>query len=197
MGLQDLNNYYLSFLEPFKEGRVEAEFHNHSLSSAIYKISLPMEYEPGYDFNILHLTQDAAKRLYIRSAIIIFGLFILTLLYQRIRQRPISFIEVSIVFLTTHLLSGITWEYHLVSLLFVYMSFLKIGRKVDDKIHIIVQYSLLGIIILNAIIGTDTVGRNLYHYFGGYGILTWMMVLLFIYFLVENVIWTGGEKQSH
>jgi len=187
MGIQDIKNYYITFLEPFQQGRVEAEFHNHSLSSGIYKLSLPMQNEPGFDFNILHLTEYQAKKIYFYSLITIFLLFISCLSYLRYKNKPITFLEISIIFLTTHLLSGITWEYHLVSLLFVYMSFVIISKEKRSILSKAIIYFLYGIIIINAIVAKDTVGENLYHYFGGYGALTWMMLLLLLFFLYECV----------
>lgn len=185
MGIQDIKNYYITFLEPFQQGRVEAEFHNHSLSSGIYKLSLPMQNEPGFDFNILHLTEYQAKKVYFYSLITIFILFISCLSYLRFSKKPITFLEISIILLTTHLLSGITWEYHLVSLLFVYMSLFIIAKEKKSLISKSIIYFLYGIVIINAIVGKDTVGSNLYHYFGGYGSLTWMMLILLLYFLYE------------
>ncbi len=91
--------------------------------------------------------------------------------------------EVCVIFLTSHLLSGITWEYHLVSLVFVFSCFLMRftdERSVPARIY---YYLMLALIVVNALVGPDTVGKTLYHYFGGYGAVTWMMVLLLFYFL--------------
>ncbi|MEI6816574.1 MAG: glycosyltransferase family 87 protein [Bacteroidota bacterium] len=187
MGMQDLRNYYTTFLEPFQQGRVEAEFHNHSLSSGIYKLSLPMTNEPGWDFNILNLTQEMAKKVYFYSMVILFGMFIACLGYLKLMKKPISFLEIALILLTTHLLSGITWEYHLVSLLYIYMSLLILAKDKQSLGSKVIIYFFYAIIFLNALVGKDTVGSNLYHYFGGYGALTWMMLLLFFYFWVETM----------
>ena len=187
LGFQDLQNYYLTFLEPFQQGRVEAEFHNHSLSSGIYKLSLPMTNEPGWDFNIFNLTQEAAKRVYFYSSIFIFTLFIGCLAYLKLLKISITYLEIALILLTTHLLSGITWEYHLVSLLFIYVAFFINSAHKKSIWHKLLIYFFYFLIFLNAIVGTDTVGSKLYHYFGGYGALTWMLLLFFLYFCFEII----------
>ncbi len=187
LGTQDLKNYYITFIEPFKEGRVEAVFHNHSLSSAIYNISLPMYDKLGLDFNLLHLTEAAARKVYFYSFLLLFGGFILSLSFLKISKMAISPSEIALVFLTTHLLSGITWEYHLVSMLFVYTSLLIPSFKNPSTVNKLTRYGLVGLVVVNAIVGQDTVGPTLYHYFGGFGILTWMMALLYFYFLFDCV----------
>lgn len=186
-GVVDLKNYYITFLEPFQQGRVEPNFQNYSLGAAIYKISLPMKDGQGYDYNFLHLTEQVAKQIYGYSFLVIFVLFLGSLAYLRWKSKPISISEIALILLATHLLSGITWEYHLVSFLYVYMALLNTRRSGATLMR---QFIFLGLIVLaglNAIVGRDTFGVAGYHYFGGYGILTWMMVLLYFYFLYETL----------
>lgn len=196
LGMQDLRDYYITFLGPFKEGRVEAQFHNHSLSSAIYNISLPMNDILGFDFNIFHLTQAIAKKIYLYSFIFLFSFFVFAIGFVRLKKKPVSHLEISLILLAMHLLSGITWEYHLVSLLFVYSSFLMLSNKANSIFHKSIRYFILALIILNAIVGIDTVGTTFYHYFGGYGVLTWMMVILFFYFWYALIFGMENEPMT-
>ncbi len=197
MGTHDLKDYYITFLEPFKEGRVEAVFHNHSLSSAIYNISLPMYDKLGLDFNLLHLTEAAARKVYFYSFFLLFGVFVFSLAILKIVKKPISSSEIAVVFLITHLLSGITWEYHLVSMLFVYSCLLLIPMEKKPTLFKVFHYLLIGLVVVNAIVGQDTVGPILYHYFGGYGAVTWMMVLLYFYFLYDRILNAASGKTGN
>lgn len=199
-GMQDLNDYYTTFLEPFKEGRVEASFHNHSLSSAIYDITLDMPDKMGLNYNLFHLSESLAKRIYFISFLLLAGLFVLSIAYRWLRKWPVSLSEVCVIFLTSHLLSGITWEYHLVSLVFVYACFLLLLNKNAALPAQLFNYFILTLIVVNALVGPDTVGKTLYHYFGGYGAVTWMMVLLLFRFLylcfVEKHEFHAAESQT-
>jgi hypothetical protein len=67
------------------------------------------------------------------------------------------------------------------------MSLFIIAKEKRSLISKSIMYFLIGIVIINAIVGKDTVGSNLYHYFGGYGSLTWMMLLILLFFLYESI----------
>ena len=192
-GLVDLKNYYHTFLEPFQNGRVEYPFTNQSLSAGVYKLSIPLvdtlTLGEGHenDFNILNLTEAQAKGIYQLCAILIFGAFILYLLFLKIKKMPISPIEIAVVFIATHLLSSITWDYHLVSFLYIYMVFLMLLKDSKNRFIKALQYLLLAIMVLCAILGKDTTGAYLWHTIEGFSFLTWMMVLLFFYFITISL----------
>ncbi len=141
----------------------------------------------GYDYNFLHLSEQVAKQIYGYSFLVIFVLFLGSLAYLRWKSKPVSISEIALILLATHLLSGITWEYHLVSLLFIYIALLDTRRRGATLMRQFIFWGLIILAGLNAIVGRDTFGVAGYHYFGGYGILTWMMVLLYFYFLYETL----------
>lgn len=186
-GIRDIQNYYSTFLEPFRQGKVEPELQNQSLSAGIYKIALTTGKDPGYDYNILHLTEQTAKQLYSYSFLCIFFLLLSCLFWLKFTKKPITFLEISIIFLATHLLSGITWEYHLVSMLFVNMTFFILAKEKRNIFSKGIIYFLISAILLLSLVGTDTVGTKLYHYIEGYSALPWMLVLLFLFCCYEFI----------
>ncbi len=196
-GIIDLQHYYTSFLEPFQQGRVEPNFQNYSLSAAIYKISLPMSDGQGYNYNLLHWNESLAKRVYFYSFLLIFILFLSCLAYLKFRKKKTTIFEVALILIVTHLLSGITWEYHLVSLLFVYIALIISFYDAHTLLHKSVFWIIIVIAAINAIVGRDTIGIDGYHYFGGFGMLTWMMVLLFFYllFMLRGKTNNSAEKK--
>jgi hypothetical protein len=191
-GIMDLKNYYIEFLKPFQEGRVEYPFTNQSLSAAIYKLFRPLNDTQNLgdahtqDFQLFYLPIDTVSKIYSFSAALIFITFIIYLFYLRFQKKEITFLEISMILLVTHLLSSITWDYHLVSLLFVYMSFLMLLKEKQNGISKWISYSLIVMMLFNAIVGKDTSGMFIYHILEGYSLLTWMMVLLFFFFLWKN-----------
>jgi len=182
-GLTDLHNYYATFLEPFQNGRVEPEFHNQSLAAGIYKICLPNSTDPGYSYQLLSLNVAEAAMVYKIFFLLLSGLLGGFLLWERFSLKRNTLRGLALVFICMHLLSGITWEYHLVSLLFVYAVFVLYYWKKKNLIQKIFFYLLVVIIPLLSLVGKDTVGMTMYHYLEGYGIITWTMVLLFFFML--------------
>jgi len=84
------------------------------------------------------------------------------------------------VFLISHLLSPITWKAHLVSLLFVFYTFLLLraaGLPAPLRVALIGLWGLIGV---SGLSGRDLIGRNAYYYLGGYSVVVWTMLLLFV-----------------
>src|ERR1035441_10552847 len=125
-GLMDLNHYYIQFLKPFQDGRVEYPFTNQSLSAAIYRLFQPLQdtlnlgEDHAQDFQPFYLPLIMVKKIYTCCAAFLFLTFLAFLSFLRFKKKEITILEVSVVLLITHLLSSITWDYHLVSLLFIY-----------------------------------------------------------------------------
>ena len=87
-------------------------------------------------------------------------------------------LEISSVFLASHLLSGLTWKAHLVTLLFVYYAFFlldpgEMGRR--GRVALGLVWIGMGAIGF----GRDLIGDRLHHYVGGYSVIVWVMLLLF------------------
>jgi len=181
-GINDLHDYYTTFLQPFKDGRIEPELQNYGLAAALFKM---FSYTPDGDkYQYIISTLDSSVIMLIYKCIIIFSFlsFLLLLIYSRFVNKTISLLEIGFTLMFTHLLSGITWEYHLVTLFFVipllFLNFLNTSPTYKWL------YYILGVfLIFNSIIGADTVGFYLYYKSCGYSLLTWMLLFLEFYFL--------------
>ena len=192
-GIQDLNDYYVSFLEPFQQGRVEPKLQNYALSAAIYKWFVPLSVSSSYFSPILHLNPQVVGIIY-KVILIVFVLFFLFVLaYSRFIVKKISLNELGFILLLTHLISGITWEYHLVSLLVVYAIYFSNVDAYQKSLKRIGYYSLLVFMIFNAIVGMDTVGKHAYYMACGYSFLTLLMLALLIV-NVRKLFITSDEK---
>jgi hypothetical protein len=179
-GMIDLQEYYVTFLQPFQEGRVEAKLQNYGLSAALYKVFSYTADGDKYGY-IIHIVPAATISILYKSIVILLLLsFAGMLIYSRIKKAAISLFEISFILLFTHLISGITWEYHLVSLFFVIsvMASDYFNTKSKNKW---LFYVLGFLLFFNLIIGGDTVGYYLYYKSCGCSLLTWLLLLLCVY----------------
>lgn len=186
-GMADIHNYYITFLEPFQNGRVEPEFHNQSLAAVIYKVCIPTTNDPGYNYQLLPLGFEGAALFYKISFLFLGSLLMGFLLWERFILKGNTLRGLAMIIICMHLLSGITWEYHLVSLLFVYAVFTFYYWKKKNLAQKIIFYVLGFFVVLFSFVGKDTVGTTLYHYLEGYGVVTWTMVLLFFFMLLVKL----------
>ena len=180
MGVQDLNDYYNSFLEPFQNGRVEPKLQNYALAAAVYKWFVPLTVSSPYFAPIVVLSAAAAGVIYKVLFIALMLLFVAVLAFSRFRVKHTSLHEVAFVLLFTHLISGITWEYHLVSLLVVYVVYFSMDRTAVSGLGKVFFYALVVLMVFNAIVGMDTVGKYFYYISCGYSFLTVLMLLLLL-----------------
>src|SRR5439155_839542 len=73
-----------------------------------------------------------------------------------------------------------TWKAHLVTLLFVFYTFLRL-RPADLPAPLrVVLIGLWALIAVSGLSGRDLVGRDAYYYLGGYSVVVWTMLLLFV-----------------
>ncbi len=190
-GVIDLQEYYISFLQPFETGRVEAELQNYGLSAALHKIFSYTEDGDKYHYIITILSSSTINAIYKSIIILLLVAFAGMLAYSRLKKAPISLYEICFILLFTHLISGITWEYHLVSLFFVVavLAINYFNSKDGNKWG----YYLFGFLLFfNLILGGDTVGYYLYYKSCGSSLLTWLLLLLSIYSVIEYI----KEKKS-
>ncbi len=170
-GLTDIKEYYQTFLGPFMNGRVETGNENQGLNSALYKVFSPTP--EGIQFGYF-IKEIPASTLSIISKILtltVLLVFTIVLGYARFIRKTISVLEISIVLLITLLISGVTWEYHFVSLSFVFAvlsaQFLNASSKEKPAFYILLLFALA-----NAIIGSSTIGMLLYRKTCGFSFLT-------------------------
>jgi hypothetical protein len=178
-GIIDIQEYYITFLQPFQEGRVEPKLQNYGLSAALYKVFSFTEDGEKYKYIITILPTATISLIYKLIIISLLIAFAGMLIYSKLKKVSISLNEISFVLLFTHLASGITWEYHLISLFFI------IATLTSDYFNTTknkwIFYALGFLLFFNLIIGGDTVGYYLYYKSCGGSLLTWLLLLLCIY----------------
>lgn len=181
LGIQDLCDYYVSFLEPFQQGRVEPKLQNYALSAALYKWFVPLSVSSPYFSPIVRISADSIAVIYKIILVLSVSSFLFILAYSRFVIKKISVHEISFLLLFTHLISGITWEYHLVSFLVVYAVYFSTEIRTKNRTQKVMDFLLLVCMVFNAIVGMDTVGKQMYYMSCGYSFLTLLMLFLLIY----------------
>lgn len=178
-GWTDLRLYYQTFLHAYAAGTVIPDYTNQNLASLIYRAVVPLaSNDPAYDYVYLPSLQGAAPILYRVLTIVVFSIFLGHLVRLRLARRPVTALEIASVFLTSHLLSAITWKAHLVTLLFVAYAFFALDRKrMSEGRRIAFGIATGGLIAIG--LGRDVLGSRLHHYVGGYSLIVWVMLLLF------------------
>jgi hypothetical protein len=179
-GTKDLAGYHQSFLKAFQEGKVRTTYLNQNLASAIYRMALPSQNEENLNYQLISLSEDTVKVVYKLSFIAILLLFVSNLVFLSVKRFPISPFEINGIFLVGALLSGITQKAQLIPLIFVLMAFLSIDYKKLTKYYRYVFWVLYSLIVILGITGREILGAQLHYYFGGYSIITWILLILFI-----------------
>jgi hypothetical protein len=190
-GLVDLRAYYQAFLHQFAAGAVVTNYRNQNLAAMVYRALVPGSSgdTPPYDYAYLASMEAWAPLFYRVLAGGVLGVFLLHLIRLRTAAKPIGALEIASVFLASHLLSGITWKAHLVTLLFVFYAFFLLERKQMGRASrpaLLIAWG--GIVVAG--LGRDVVGASLHHYLAGYSVFVWVMLLLF----VLSVVWSQTSK---
>jgi hypothetical protein len=190
MGFNDIVTYYQSFLAQYFGGFVDFSLQNHNLGTAVLRLTYPSPNLLHAPFRIFPLQAETSVLIYKTVFSLTCTAFAAYLLFLRRKNFKISTLEISAVFLAWHLLSGITWKPHLVSLLFVFLSFLAIDRNNLTKSSRIVLHGVTGAIIICGMTGRDLIGSAAYDLINGFNILAWSMLLMFlcaIWFSIKSV----------
>jgi hypothetical protein len=181
-GWLDHLRYYATFLEPFRQGRVEPEFRNYSLSSMVYNWCQPTQNEPmGFSYRLFGISLAQTKMVYKTAALTLVAVWFAMLVWSRFIVKKINFWEISYMLILMNLLSGICWEYHLLPIIFVFTPIIYTILQKNTPITLVHRafiLFLLGVCAFLNIVGTDTVGVKGMHYIGGYGVLTLVWLAL-------------------
>ncbi len=179
-GLQDHITYYEVFLKEFQNGKLKVGEKVHNFKSFMFKVFAPetrnqdihsSEY-PGLNriCNIVLLT--------------LFGFLLYLGWYQLKKGELQSAIPlISCILIFTHLVSGITWTAHLVTLQFSYLPLFLFSRKeFRNKTHGVLHFFLIFIAFFLAVEGSDTTGNYLYHALRIWDIFVFFPLVLFGYY---------------
>ena len=187
-GLTDLTTYYHTFLHQFATGGVVTVFRNQNLAAMVYRALVPAAgRDEPYEYGYLSTYASAAPGLYRVVALLVLIAFLTHLMRARVQARPISALEIASVFLVGHLLSGITWKAHLVTLLFVSYAFFSLAtQRLPGRQRVGVRLAWGGMLLMG--LGRDIVGSRLHHYMAGYSVYVWVMLLLFVLCIIGSAV---------
>lgn len=190
-GIVDLKTYYQTFLQAFAAGGVISDYTNQNLAALVYRAVVPMSSHdsPSYDYAYLPSLEASGPLIYRVLALSILAIFLAHLIRLRVGGRPVTALEISSVFLVSHLLSGITWKAHLVSFLFVAYSFLALNPDLMGRGRR-AAFALACAGLVAIALGRDVIGSRLHHYVGGYSLIVWVMLLLF----ALSVAWSQQRR---
>ncbi len=191
-GSAELSEYYHSFLAGFQHGQVLTDGRVQNLGAMVYRMMRPAETPERLDYAFLPASDRATALAYRAAVILLFLLFLGNLGFLRARAAALSAVELSTVFLIGHLLSPITWRAHLVSLLFVFSTFLALRPATLPTSQRMILYALWALMLVSGLEGRDIVGNQAFSYIAGYSIVVWTMLLLFL----TGVAWTQRATRS-
>jgi hypothetical protein len=195
-GRLDSIEYSETFIGPSMEGKVVTTFTNQNLAATVYRMGLPPETEHDLDYRWLSFSRETADLIYRVAAVAVLAALIGSLIVLRRRGRPVSSYEISSVFLASHLLAGITWKAHLVSLIFVFMTFFCADYRAFGWAGRTGKAVLLAIIISTPFAGRMFVGRGIHMTLGGYSTIAWTLVLFFVLSVRLSLRRPGPEEVS-
>jgi len=178
-GMRDLEDYRTTLLAGVVRGEVNARATNHSLAGAVHRLTRPPQ-PPEPDYRVVHWSARTVRSL-TRTATIAVGLsFLATVVALRLHREPLSPFEWSAAFLAGHLVSAMTWRAHLVTLLFVLTVVFSVPVR---RLHPAAQAAWWGTTALAAFVGLsgrDLVGRPVFKWVNGHGIVSAALLALFI-----------------
>jgi hypothetical protein len=181
-GINDHFSYYSAFLKEFKEGRVITTNSNHTLKSLVLKAFYP-ETRNVEDINPLLYK----KPMLIANMMLLLlaGLTTGMCVYARKTKKKVNYLIIfSLIFIFTHLISGITWTAHLVTAMFWYLPlFIVDVRKITHTAHKILHYLFYAMAFFLTVEGKDTTGEFLYNVLSFYDVLVIFPLVLFFYYI--------------
>jgi alpha-1,2-mannosyltransferase len=172
-GAAELVEYYHVFLEGHQHGEVGTYTAGQNVAALVSRMMRAGAY------TYLPVSEHVAQRTYQTLWVVVLLVFLLKLVLLRRRGAPPSALEFSLAFLAALLLSPITFTTHLVSLLFVYATFLSVPRATLSPVARVVAALLLAAMAVTGLSGRDLAGDTVYLSVAGYSIYAWTMLALF------------------
>lgn len=179
-GVNDIKEYVQTFLGPAVNGNVEVDVENQGIVSALYKVFTVNECATKYGYFIKELPA-ATLQIISRSLLVLcYAAYASVLFYSRFKWKAISALEVSFIMLFTLLVTSVSWEYHYVSMGFVF-TILMAQYLSATKEQRSILYPLLGIVFIVDIIGASTVGFDLFYKSCGYSFVTLLALVMAVF----------------
>ena len=174
-GLSDLSWYAEKFVfSNLTNYKFVPAYINQSLRSKIYSIFTDLHEKNREPYTIINLGQESANLIY--GMILTIQILVLFYIILCSRGKKITdFCEIpSLIILSMLLLSGITWNAHLLSLSLVYTLWLLKYQNTWT------WWTITSCIAASSFFGQSIIGKKMHLMINGYGIYTWIMLLLFI-----------------
>ena len=180
-GIADLADYDRTFLSGQATGSQICTYHScQNIGAMVYRLLRPSDQPEGIDVRLIPASEVVARTAYrgLWSAVLL--IFLGTLVLRRARADPVSPFEWSLTFLAALLLSPITFKAHLVSLLFVFATFLAVRvERLSRTGRWVAGLGLLAMAV-PGLTGQDLVGRRTVMYLSGWSVYGWANLLLFV-----------------
>lgn len=178
-GSAEIVEYYHVFLEGHQHGKVSTYTSGQNLAALVNRMTRPTENAEHVSYMYLPASERTAQLAYKALWTTVLLVFFTKLVLLRTRRAPLSAFEFSMIFLTGLLLSPITFTAHLVSLLFVFYTFLSVRLTRFSTTGYIVAAALFVAMAVTGLSGRDLAGSTAYLCVRGYSIFVWMLLLLF------------------
>jgi alpha-1,2-mannosyltransferase len=172
-GAAELVEYYHVFLEGHQHGEVDSYSAGQNVAALVSRMMRPGAYR--YLPESEQIAQQAYHMLW--GGVLLVFLSKLVLLARR--RALVSAFELSLAFLAALLLSPITFTTHLVSLLFVYATFLSVRRATLTLPGKVAWAVAVVAMAVTGLCGRDLAGDTAYLSVAGYSIYAWTMLGLF------------------
>jgi Glycosyltransferase family 87 len=180
IGTADLVDYYRSFLETQQQADINSYSAGQNLAALVTRMTRPVEYFGYGSYMYLPASERTAQVAYQLLSVAVLLLFLGRLVWLRRRHEALLPLELSMAFLTSLLLSPITFTTHMVSLLFVFYTFLSTRLTTLSRTARVIFPLLFVAIAAIGLSGSDLVGRTVYLDVRGYSLMAWTMLFLLL-----------------
>ena len=194
-GIQDHIGYYEDFLKGNMVDGVNTIWRNQSLSAALTRAFVPEENAENLNYSWVNLGAGTSAVLVKGMGL---GIFLLAyfLSFRKKREKaPVSIFEISLIYLMTHLFSGVTWKGHLLTSFLFFAPIFLINWK-EYKLPGKLFHFLLFIPMIVWIIPKSVFPKEIYLYINGWSFWTWTLLLLFGYYSFQLVSESRDLRQT-
>jgi len=186
--VNDLMNFYSNVIvKNIFSSDVYYWFGNQSLSAFLGRLLFHSTYINFHTFPSLNISFTYGNIIILTTKIILISSFIFLILTLKIKRFSNNMVEISLVFLFTHLVSSLTWQNHLVSMSFVFIPFFIINfnkTNLGSRILSILIVFYLTILNFNYV---SIFGHKLRIFFGSFSLYFLMILFFYIYYYIFSL----------
>jgi len=183
-GMTDLVAFADSVLRGFLAGGVRVRADNYNLATLVYGVLGPVPTNGTWQapYFVVDAGESIRAIVYKILALAALGGWATVLLLRRKRNERWSLVEVTATFLLAALVSGVTWNHHLVTLLFVMaVLVVELGRQPNGRWLLALSTALL----VTGSVGRDVVGSFFYDQMQYFHVMRIGLVMAFVWTLIS------------